>query len=454
MKNYYRIATILSIIYFLAIVTFVVIANSKDYKESDNSDAIVKMNDIVGDAGDNWNNLTVLDDKNYGADYVILSTENNILYVHNSSNEFTDKLTIEAAIKKGYPYSYVVKNDTLLGVVVVLYDSTAKYQNLINGIAIGLGILGILLILGMVFYGRYVSKSIIVPFKNMQSFAGRVAEGNLDEPLVMDRNNMFGAFTESFDIMREELAESKKREIALQKKERELVASLSHDLKTPITGIKLTTELLKAKLEQSMLSAEAEDSASTVQSINRDKKEEELVLEKLDNIYKKADQIDVLVSDLFSSTLDDLGEFKVNCCDEESKVLLDIVKKYDDKGLVNSTEIPNVLINIDTKRMSQVIGNIISNSYKYANTPIDISYKIEQEFLEMKIRDHGPGVPENELSLIANKFYRGKQWKESKEEGSGLGLYIAKMLMEKMNGEMLPESSGEGLTITLLIPIS
>jgi signal transduction histidine kinase len=104
--------------------------------------------------------------------------------------------------------------------------------------------------------------------------------------------------------------------------------------------------------------------------------------------------------------------------------------------------------------MSQVIGNIISNSYKYAGTSIDVSYKIEEEFLEMTIRDYGPGVPEDELSLIANKFYRGKQWADSKEEGSGLGLYIAKMLMEKMDGELLPESKGDGLSITLLIPLS
>ena len=65
----------------------------------------------------------------------------------------------------------------------------------------------------------------------MKDFASDIAGGRLDSPLVMDRGNMFGAFSESFDIMREELAESKKRELVLQKKERELVASLSHDLK-------------------------------------------------------------------------------------------------------------------------------------------------------------------------------------------------------------------------------
>lgn len=251
----------------------------------------------------------------------------------------------------------------------------------------------------------------------------------------MDRNNMFGAFTESFDIMREELDASRKREIALQRRERELVASLSHDLKTPVTGIKITTELLKTKL--------------SMESPNQT-----YMIDRLDNIYKKADQIDVLVSDLFSSTMEDLDELRVSCSDESSEVLNDIIRKYDDRNLVTSQSIPKVLIHIDAKRMSQVIGNIISNSYKYANTRIDVCYKLVDDYLEMDIKDSGPGVPEDELSLITNKFYRGKQWADSKEEGSGLGLYIAKLLMEKMDGELLPVNLDKGLMITLMLPLS
>ena len=62
-------------------------------------------------------------------------------------------------------------------------------------------------------------------------------------------------------------------------------------------------------------------------------------------------------------------------------------------------------------------------------------------------------MPGDEINLITNKFYRGKQWTDSKEEGSGLGLYIAKMLMEKMDGELLAESRDKGLKITLMIPL-
>ena len=139
---------------------------------------------------------------------------------------------------------------------------------------------------------------------------------------------------------------------------------------------------------------------------------------------------------------------------EDTYSLSEIIKKYDDRGLVSQGEIPGVLIRADLKCMSQVIGNIISNSYKYAGTDIEVSCRLVDEYLEMKLKDHGPGVPADELALITNKFYRGKQWAESKEEGSGLGLYIAKRLMEKMDGELLPESPGDGFCITLLIPLS
>ena len=433
MKNYYKIVIVIAIIYFLAVLGLWYFFGREDSSDSVRGRDITVLNDITMNAGEYWNNLEKLNEKDYGADYVILNTENAVLFSSIKTKKNDEVYSVQSAIKKGYPYSYIMIENTARGCVILLEDGLGRLHSLRNGMILGLIIFGILLIFIACMYGKYIEKNIITPFNNMKNFAGRIAEGKLDEVLVMDKNNMFGTFTESFDIMREELDASRKREVALQRRERELVASLSHDLKTPITGIKVTTELLKAKLE-----------AGKTEGME----------EKLDNIYKKTEQIDVLVSDLFSSTLEDLGEFKVSCTDEKASVLGEIIAKYDDKSKVIAADIPDVLIRIDTKRMSQVIGKIISNSYKYAGTKIDVSYRIEDEFLEMTIKDYGPGVPEEELSLIANKFYRGKQWTGSKQEGSGLGLYIAKMLMEKMDGELLPESKGEGLSITLLIPLS
>ena len=436
MKNYYRVVICLGVVFFLLLAAFIIYTGREDYSDEERGSAILTLSDIAGDSADNWTDLGALNSKDYDEEFVILGLENNLLYSSTGVTD-ADKVTLEEAIKRGYPYSYITKDSRVCGTVVVIYDGMREYRGLRYKMAAGLGIIGAVLIVAAVLYGQYVRKSIVTPFKNMQKFAGRVAEGNLDEPLMMEKNNMFGAFTESFDIMREELSESRKREIALQKKERELVASLSHDLKTPITGIKLTTELLKVKLEQADIGAG-----------------DEAVAEKLDNIYKKADQIDVLVSDLFSSTLDDLGEFKVSLRDEDSAILGDIVKSFDDRGLAVLGDLPSVIINTDTKRMSQVIGNIMSNSYKYANTKIDIDFSLSEQYLEMQISDHGPGVPAAELDLITNKFYRGKDWENSDKDGHGLGLYIAKSLMQRMNGDLIAESNGDGLAITLVIPLS
>ena len=119
--------------------------------------------------------------------------------------------------------------------------------------------------------------------------------------------------------------------------------------------------------------------------------------------------------------------------------------------LVRATTACPSVIRTDKIRLSQVIGNIIANSYKYAGTPIDVSSHIEDEFLEVSISDSEQGVPDDEIELITNKFYRGKD--HGGKEGSGLGLYIAKMLMDKMGGELSVKSKN-GLSVTLLIPLS
>lgn len=433
MKKYAKVVIAIVCVYVLAVLVFVFLTNTVLINSSVSNDHVVLLNDITKTAGDNWKVPGAFDGIRSDVDYVVLDQNNQIVFDSRKITSEGTKITVESAIKNRYPYSYVVNGNTVLGCVILIEDGRASYNALRTNMTIAFAVCGFLIVAGAAIYGFYVHKNIILPFKKMEKFAGKVAEGNLNEPLMIEQNNMFGSFSESFDIMREELAASKEREIALQKKEQELVASLSHDLKTPVTGIKLTSELLKAK--QEMNGGDSD------------------VIGKLDNIYKKADEIDRLVSDLFSSTLEDLGEFKVNCHDEQSLVLAEIVSKHDDKGLVVSGDVPGVIINIDTKRMSQVIGNIIYNSYKYANTRINVDYKLIDDYLEMRIRDYGPGVPEDEIDLITNKFYRGKMQQSTNADGSGLGLYIARILMEKMNGELIPSNCDKGFVISLLIPL-
>lgn len=436
MKNYFKIVIAIGIIYVLGIAAVYIFSNSIYSNESNFNDKTIILNEIAKSAELNWDSGEDLVQDDYECEFVVLDNASEVIYTNCDQRDIPERISVETAIKQRFPYAYVLNNDTCVGTVIILDNGTSAINSMRNRMLLWTGSSGLLVILGALLIGVYVNKNIYKPFNQMEEFAGKIAEGDLSASLTMDKENMFGSFTESFDIMREELIKAREREIALQKKERELVASLSHDLKTPITGIKVTTELLQAKLTG------ADETFAQDYS------------DKLQNIMRKADQIDNLVSDLFESTLDDLGEIKVNLCDEEASVLNDIIARYDDRKLVRCSESLPVIINIDLRRMGQVIGNIITNSYKYANTVIDVEYRVVDDFLSMRIRDYGPGVAPDELGLITNKFYRGKTTGESKVDGSGLGLYISKMLMTKMNGELIPESDGNGLAITLLIPLS
>lgn len=445
MKKYIRMIIITAAV-FLAGIIFLTVMTSGTYTPVTSREKITALNDIARTAEEYRSELSVLDGKEYGVGFVILDLTDNLLYARTADGIKDEKLSVETAIRRRYPYQYLKDSGGVWGCVIMLDDGMDGYRTLRNRFIVGTGIVCLLLLLGMTGFGIYISRNIIVPFGKMKDFAGRVAEGRLDEPLEMDRDNLFGVFSESFDIMREELASSKQRETELQRRERELVASLSHDLKTPVTGIQLAAELLRMRLS---VKAETADKDAV---FARD--EIDSMSDGVEGILQKAEQINALVSDLFASTLDDLGEFKVSCRDEHSGVLADIVKSCDDRHLTFIGDIPEVIVNIDSQRMAQVIGNIISNSYKYAGTPIDISFGLSDGFLEMRIQDHGPGVPSDEIELITNKFYRGKAWADSGTDGNGLGLYIAKTLMRKMNGDLFVESGGDGLTVTLVIPLS
>lgn len=447
MRKFIGITAAAAVMILAGIMIFVLLTTGDDlFSDSNSREKIILLNDIARTAEAHRSDLNAPEIATFDADFVILDTTDNVLYEHIGKDISAEKLSVETAMMKRWPYRYLTDGGRIWGSVILPDDGTDGYGELRVRFIVGAGICGAVILIAMIVFGVYIKMNIITPFRKMREFAGSVAAGRLDEPLGMDRENIFGAFSESFDIMREELSASRKRELELQKKERELVASLSHDLKTPVTGIKLAAELMQMRL-----SVKSETSENEIVFVKAD-------IEKMsgdaEGILKKAGQIDVLVSDLFASTLDDLGEFRVSCTDEDSGVLADIVKNCDDRHLAIVDELPAVIVSIDRKRMAQVIGNIISNSYKYAGTPIDIGFELSERFLEMRIQDHGPGVPREELDLITNKFYRGRQWTDSGTDGNGLGLYIAKTLMKKMNGDLIAESDGDGLAITLVIPLS
>lgn len=278
-------------------------------------------------------------------------------------------------------------------------------------------------------YGIYLDRKLYRPFARLQSFARHIAAGNLNVPLPMDREHAFGAFTESFDLMRDQLLAARRNEAEANKSKKELVASLSHDIKTPVTSIKLVSELL--------LVTRAHSPAA----------------EKLQTIYDKAEQIDRLITDMLHATLEDLGELKVSCTEKSSTVLESMVRSSDYCGKVTMNPIPGCLLLFDPLRMEQVIDNLINNAYKYAQTEITVDSELEGHCLRLTVSDFGDGVPEEELPRLIQKYYRGSNSGPSGKNGSGLGLYISHHLMERMGGSLQYYNRPDGFSVELMIPL-
>ena len=279
-------------------------------------------------------------------------------------------------------------------------------------------------------YYFYLKKTVTDPFRKLNNFAVRVAAGNLDTPLEMDKGNAFGAFTESFDIMREELKASREREEKAVKSRKELVAQLSHDIKTPVASIKAMTDVMS-------LTAKDEEEKKTIEAISN-----------------KADQIDELISNLFHATLEELEQLEVKPEDINSTDIVQMIKDADYLNKVSVCDIREVVVTADRLRLNQVISNIIFNSYKYADTEIRVNgrFDADSKYLLIEIADKGPGVPEEEIELITKKFKRGSN--AGSKDGSGLGLYISDYLMKKMGGSLTPGNIEGGFAVEIGLKIS
>ncbi len=337
--------------------------------------------------------------------------------------------SVSDAGREGYFCMAVTEDGSFLGTAAVPDPVLSGYRKKQRTVLLTALLAVSFIMLLLIAADLFIRIRIVRPFRRMQLFAEHIAQGKLDDPLLIEKHNLFGSFAESFDLMREELRAARSREDELKLREKELTASLSHDIKTPVTGIKLLCELLMCKTD------------------------DPYIREKVGSIHRKAEQIHVLADEMLTAALDELGEMRVQCRDEQSSVLHTLLAEHDSRGLVREEPVPDCLIRTDTGRLSQVIANIISNSYKYAGTEIRVRYAFQDHYLAMELADSGGGVPEEEIDLLTVKYYRGKSNSEGKD-GSGLGLYISGELMKRMNGHLGCAKTDDGLAVTLLIPLS
>ena len=390
----------------------------------------IEINRLLVSLEEDWDSVSSYKDKpiesDSSFDYSVIDTNGNvILYTRDDIAKSISSATSDYDIIRN------IEVDGKVSGYLIVHNPKAELEKQTNmKIALFVMSLVLLTVIVSVLYYIYLKRRVLDPFKKLKGFAVRVAGGNLDTPLEMDKGNVFGSFTESFDIMREELKASREREEKAVKSRKELVAQLSHDIKTPVSSIKAMTDVMS-------LTASEEDKV-TISAINA-----------------KADQIDSLISNLFHATLEELEQLEVKPEDINSTDIVQMIKDADYQNKIEKLDIKDAVVFADRLRLNQVLNNIIFNSYKYADTMINVTSRFENagsKYLFIEIADKGPGVPEEELEMITQKFKRGSN--AGNKDGSGLGLYISDYLMNKMEGSLSVRNTGEGFAVEIGIKIS
>lgn len=278
----------------------------------------------------------------------------------------------------------------------------------------------------------YIYFAILQPFEKMKVFAEKIAQGNFDFPLVYERANYFGEFTWAFDNMRKEIIKARSCEREAIENNKTVIATLSHDIKTPISSIRAYAEGLEANLDGT----------------------HEKRTKYLSVIMRKCDEVSKLTNDLFLHSLSNLDKLKISTeefelCAFMENVITEIAAEQNDVCFQKPDF--TVLVDGDKNRLMQITENLINNARKYAKTKIDVTMESLDGKVEIYFRDYGTGIPDEDMPFIFDKFYRGKNC--GKEQGSGLGLYIVKYVMEQMGGNVLLHNHKDGLEAVIYLPV-
>ncbi len=309
----------------------------------------------------------------------------------------------------------------------------------------------------------YIYVCVLRPFDELEDYASHLAAGDMDTELKYRRVNMFGSFTWAFDHMRTEIMRARRREQEAIENNKTVIATLSHDIKTPIASIRGYAEALVMNMDATQ---ERRERYASV-------------------IMKKCDEVTSITNDMFIHSLHDLDRLAVKSDEVEIKPLLEQVLSDIGLGMnivVNVTAngktnvdtygrnvgtcgraiTEAVLEHADSGRVVQVIENILSNASKYArDTEISITTGyIDPEELpknvhvsgsdavyRLSIKDHGTGIPDKDMPFIYEKFYRGEN--SGDEPGAGLGLFIVRYLMDRMGGDVELVNHSDGLEAVL-----
>ncbi|MDP4147174.1 MAG: ATP-binding protein [Bacillota bacterium] len=332
-----------------------------------------------------------------------------------------DKEEITLVVK--VPYKGVVANN----ISNTISDEEIVLLDIIVAVIIFIALLYILVRLRI----RYIKK--------ITSIVNEISKGNLDCEIHMNGNDELAVLADNINHMTRELKNSIEQERIAERTKNELITNVSHDLKTPLTSIIGYLTLLK--------DGKYTDEAQMNKYIN--------------TVYRKSESLKVLIEDLFeytkmNSEMVELSKAEVKLVEFVDQILGELSIAAKDNNIVFKKYFPDeaLFILLDQAKMARVFENILMNAIKYSFKPGEVTVKIFKENGIMIVIDNkGESISQEDLGKIFDRFYRIDKSRNSKVSGSGLGLAVAKSIVNMHGGEIWAESADNFIRINIKLPI-
>lgn len=283
----------------------------------------------------------------------------------------------------------------------------------------------------------YIRRHIITPFGRLNEVPNELAKGNLAVEIPEERSRFFGRFTWGVNLLREKIEDDRRRELSLQREKKLLLLSLSHDIKTPLSAIKLNAKALARGLY-----TDEEKRRQTAESINA-----------------RADEIEGFVNRITKAASEDFMSFEVT----QGEVFLNEVvgridARYAPQLALTGTEFAvdehsDCLLSCDPDRLGECLQNLIENAIKYGDgRRIALSFDRMDGCELITVSNTGCSLDPAELPQIFESFHRGSNAEGVR--GNGLGLFICRRLMGLMGGEAYADIKDGCFEVTLVVKLA
>lgn len=279
----------------------------------------------------------------------------------------------------------------------------------------------------------YIRNVILRPFERLSNIPLELSKGHLEIEVKENKNRFFGKFLWGISMLRDYLAEARQRTLKLEKEKKMFLLSLSHDIKTPLSNISLYAKAIKDGLYDT--EEEKRRAAAQIEALSG--------------------EIEGFVSKIAKTSEEEILPIHVENTEFYLKELAERIRRvYEPKCRLVMTDFRigdyrNRMLKGSVDGAFEVVGNVMENALKYGDgRQIEITFYEEEYHQIIRIRNSGQPVRAEEIPHLFDSFYRGSNTKG--QEGNGLGLYICREIMRKMEGEIFAEVRPDGMSFQIV----